>query len=209
MKKQLILLITLISLLFACAESPKPLNNGITEELIKNEIAESLNNKSTFVLNNQKDTIILGKNGTKIKVEQNAFVDSSGQAVNEKIELVVKEVTKLSEMIHENISTVTANGILETKGMMKIEAYYEGQLLKLSEGKSLDVFFPVDEVKDENANLYYGIENEENVIEWEIAEDLIKEEVNDDKYITDISIKYRFVEDLDSSSHDKLTNIIK
>jgi len=200
MKKYLSLFSLCIILAISCSERSEPNNDEIATQLIKDNISASINNRSVFKIKNEKDTLIVSKKGIKLKIDKHSFVDANGQQVTEEVEVKIKEVTNAKEMLFENISTITKNGILETKGMIKIEAYANGEALKMAENKNLEISFPTNGKENDNASLYYGKENDNNIIEWEIDNTLEDHKTIEEKYITDISIKYKLLEDLDNKN---------
>ena len=165
-------------------EKPSGVFENLTQELI---IPENV------------DTLLIGKNGSKIAIKGNSFVDKNGNPVSGNIQLSVKEMLSLESVLEENISTVTKNGILETRGMLKIEAFSNGEKIRLGEGKTIDVFFPKRAGEHKEMKLYYGEENDLGILEWKIAdneEDIIRTE----KVSKRISVKHRLYNDLENKN---------
>ena len=82
-------------------------------------------------VNAQKDTTIVCKEGTKLSIKANSFVNVNGDLIKGNIDLNVTEYYKLSDMLLANLSTTSNGEQLETGGMLNIKASKEGELLKL------------------------------------------------------------------------------
>lgn len=72
-----------------------------------------------------KEQIIVGKKGTLIKIPSNAFDVS--------VKIKLKEAYTYGDMIAENLTTISNKDILETDGMVYIEATHEGKTVKPKE----------------------------------------------------------------------------
>jgi len=166
----------------------------------KFQIVDEFKNNSSFKIKANTDTTLVGKKGVKIKLDGNLFVDSEGNKITEDVEIALKEVTNLKEMIQENISTISEKGILETKGMINIEVFSNGKEIKMDNGKNIEVYFPKDTNEELVAKLYYGIENESGTIEWEEAGESKEVSKKENKYTKDLSIKYKLLKDLDNKN---------
>ncbi|MEL7424440.1 MAG: hypothetical protein AAFN81_15700 [Bacteroidota bacterium] len=132
----------------------------------------------SFAINTQQDTLVVTENGIGVFIENDSFVDEQGNPVSGEVQLVIKDVTTLSEMLGENISTQSPKGMLETRGMLKIDAYAAGKPLKLQNGKAIDLFFPGEDVEYLNADIYYGYKDADGVLKWTKGE---KQEARDDR----------------------------
>lgn len=115
------------------------------------------------------DTVIRLKKGTIIAIEENSFEDADGNLITGEVEIEVKEVISASDMLSENMSTVTKDGVLETAGMLKIEATAEGKEVQLVNGKGLEIAFLKSGAAKKDMQLYYGVENENGILEWELG----------------------------------------
>lgn len=119
-----------------------------------------------YSISAQKDTLLSSPNGIGVFINGSSFVDEQGNPVEGEVQIVIKDLTKLSEMFTENMSTLSPEGMLETRGMIKIDAYADGKPLALKEGAAIDLFFPGDPAQYADADIYYGYEDEDGVIKW-------------------------------------------
>lgn len=117
-------------------EKTKQLNDKLLTLISKRGVTHRINPKI-------KQTIV-AKQGTKVKVPANAFDVPDGT----KVLLKVTEVYRKSDMILQNLATVSNGHALETGGMIKIEAFANGAPIQLKEGMSLGVEVPTEEIED-------------------------------------------------------------
>jgi len=99
---------------------------------------------------------VKGTKGFKIQFPEFAFVDEDGNPVMGEVQIKMTEYTSFSEFAAAGLSTMTTNGeILETGGMINLEAQSGGKKIKLADGKQIKITVPnVDPNKD--FQTYYG-----------------------------------------------------
>ena len=91
----------------------------------------------TFSINPEKDTSLLCKNGTILYMKANTF-DVKGR-----VSISVRESYQKSNMVLDNLSTNSNGKILESDGMIYIEAKdKKGKKLMLPRNKSITTFMP-------------------------------------------------------------------
>lgn len=109
-----------------------------------------------FVFNAQIDTTFACKEGTVIRVKHSSFVLVSDQTeVKGAITFQIKEFYKISDLLSARLSTHANDHILETGGMLFIQATADGQLCKLKDNSTIEISFPFTE-KKENMLLFTG-----------------------------------------------------
>ncbi len=148
-----------------------------------------------FYLFDADETIsVIGKEGTQIHIERQDLQFEDGTAPSGEIKIALKECYDLSDMIIENLSTTNYDKILETAGMVHLEAFSEGKKLQLKEGKSYQVAFPRKSSK-EDFQLFYGVKEGGKAMQWELAEQpatpLKQDEVSEDESEQKCFIKIR------------------
>jgi hypothetical protein len=123
-----------------------------------------------FVLKN--DTLISGKEGTKIWITKDLFENYT----NGKITFELKEFYSKEDMILNGLSTVTnKNELLESSGMLYINFKEEGKQLKIKKGKSYEVTIPNKPLAD--SNIYYN--DNDSIFRWELSKNQIYTEISD------------------------------
>ncbi len=105
----------------------------------------------TFKINVNRDTMIVGEQGTRIFIPKSAF---EGVLPNTIVDFKLKEAYRFSDMMRENLSTNSSLGLLQTGGMLYSEASYKGTALQLR--RNLKVTFPKDGTDRTNMQLFAG-----------------------------------------------------
>lgn len=130
-------------------------------------IPSALDKEATqFVIQNSKDTFIEGTEGTLIFIERGSFVNDMGEPITDSIEISLKEVYSLSDIVGQPISTSSGEDLLETSGMIELRASSNGENLRLNYGKSLVVHFPKEPGDTTKMHLFYGDRDTAGTIGW-------------------------------------------
>lgn len=155
----------------------------------------------SFFIDNNKDTLIQGAEGTLIFIEKESFMDRNGYVQTDSIEIVLKELYQVEDIIPQRISMMAGDELLETGGMVHLQAFSKDEELRLDYSKKLVVHFPKSgESKD--MNLFYGKEGDTGIIEWDV------EESSTYRLRNEIGVWYTKYEYLDDSMlyiHDRRT----
>ena len=118
-----------------------------------------------FILKN--DTLISGKEGTKIWIPRDLFENYS----NGKITFELKEFYSKEDMILNGLSTVTdKDELLESSGMFYINFKEDDKQLKIKNGKSYKVETPNKPLAD--SNIYYN--DNDSIFRWELGKSKLK-----------------------------------
>ena len=94
-----------------------------------------------FSLQGNDGGTIEGVNGTRIFVPRDAFIDETGEVVDGQVDIQIVESSTLADMITSRLQTTSEEGILESAGMIFIDATANGKPVKLSVGSELSVSF--------------------------------------------------------------------
>ena len=96
-----------------------------------------------FTINPQKDTLIMGEEGTIINIPAGAFIipdEIQGRQVN----IVLEDYYDYASMIINNMTTMSNGLPLETGGMIYVNAFLDNRALTVMEDKPLTFMFPGD-----------------------------------------------------------------
>ena len=97
----------------------------------------------TFTINNRRDTIIFGKEGTRMLFYANSFYAKRGQE-GMPVTIQLTEYYSYNDMILANLSTTSNKKLLETGGMLYIKATLDGKEVRLKSRKNVLLSFPAD-----------------------------------------------------------------
>ncbi|NBW36596.1 MAG: hypothetical protein EBR30_16555 [Cytophagia bacterium] len=155
-------------LLFWLTISLMVINCKEKENLTTSKEIEKLGESpQSFTLVHDKAVKLETRNGAIITIEPNTFEFSDGMSPDKTIHLDVKEVYQKSEMILDNLTTTSDGRLLESLGMIFMEASSEGKQLKLKRNKSISVSIP-NKNGIYNGELFYG-EKTDSVLNWKYA----------------------------------------
>jgi len=123
-------------------------------------------NAQTIIVNTEKNEEFTLKEGTVISIPAKAFIDSKTQKeVKGNISLKVTEYYKLSDILLANLTTKSDNKLLETGGMLYINATRNGSKLKLKPEKKMNITF--NNSGKPNMQLFKGEKNNDG-INWKL-----------------------------------------
>lgn len=109
-----------------------------------------------FIIDASKDAEITGEQGTVIGFTANSFVDKKGKTVAELIDVELKEVYSVPQMVKENVANNSNQKLLDSKGSICITAFYQGEELSLKKGDVITVDFPFALGAKDNYKFFYG-----------------------------------------------------
>ncbi len=124
-------------------------------------------------INTEKEFTVTCKEGTKLTIPAQSFVDvKSGKLARGIIDLRVTEYYKLSDMLLANLTTKSDEKVLETGGMLHLDANKKGSKLKLKDGKRIKMAF--NNKGKKGMQLFSG-EKKGDLVNWKLQND--KEEL--------------------------------
>ena len=117
-----------------------------------------------FAIDPQRVVDLKGKEGTVLRFKPGSLVLKDGSAPKSKrVEVRLWEFYSCFDVLNAGLVTQSGKRILETAGMIYVEADSDGQPLQLADGMSMDVSMP----SPEGMSLFRGIEKE-GVIDWQL-----------------------------------------
>ncbi len=123
------------------------------------------------VVSNDVENQIVGNEGVQLTIPANAFEFTDGRALpaGAQVEVLLEEATRPSSMMAHRLSTNGNGGRLSTGGMVKVTGIYQGETLRLSKNKAIDVVIPSPEF-DSEMRLYVGERREDAGMNWSLDE---------------------------------------
>ncbi len=111
----------------------------------------------TYTIDNRFDTLLSCEKGTVISIPAYCFVKPNQS--NYLVRLTIRETIELSDMLLGNLNTMAGNELLETGGMIEINAADQsGNEIDLLNEKSLTLYLPTDSVQTD-FETFYGSRN--------------------------------------------------
>jgi hypothetical protein len=102
-----------------------------------------------FNIDTRKDTTISCNEGTIIKIKALSFLNqSTSEEVTTEVIFKVKEFYKISDILAARLTTQSNGSILETGGMLFLEAFSNGKPCILKKTAPIEISFPHTEKKD-------------------------------------------------------------
>lgn len=127
-------------------------------------------NPQNFLIDNTNDTIIECLGGTKIKITRNSLIVKETKSIPQGyIKIQVTEYYEPHEMIDANLSTQSGNEILETGGMLYMQAWFKEKECAIKNNSSIEIHFR-NIIQSDSMHVFTGNETE-NGIDWELMDD--------------------------------------
>ena len=102
-----------------------------------------------FAVNNYKDTNLVCREGTKVFIPANSFVNSSNTPVTNNIIVDIKEFYSYQDIISNKLNTTSNGAQLISGGMLYIAASENGKELKLAATKKITVKMPTADFNEQ------------------------------------------------------------
>lgn len=131
-------------------------------------------NKQSFKINSKRDTLLICKKGTQLYFPANSF-----EKEFENITIEIKEFYSLKDFISQNLTTLSDGRLLESGGMISVNAFANNEQIELAEGKNITISFPKTD-SSKNMSLFFGERDSLDNINWVVNNETAKiEESNE------------------------------
>lgn len=116
-----------------------------------------------YKVNTSRDTTLRGEKGTELFIPKNAFKGVPNGTI---VDIKLKEAYSFSDIIRDNLNTMSDNQAMQTGGMVYVEANFNGQKLALKQ--NLQVRFNSKESRLKEMALFMGERemNQNRRINW-------------------------------------------
>jgi hypothetical protein len=118
----------------------------------------------TFTIKGDRDTLLVGQNGTSLTILKNTFVDSQLQPA-QTISIDLVEVNSIADMIKANLQTTSGDKLLQTGGMFFMDAKENAKSLAIAEGKLIHIELK-SYYKDPQMQIFDGKFDANGKIDW-------------------------------------------
>ncbi len=153
--------------------SPLTPNRDVT--YINTSPASPLEVEEKVIYTDQETTIHL-EQGSIIDIPESAFQLTDGTIYEGRVIMEIEEIFNPASAYAKNFSTMSDQGILESRGMIEIHAKtFSGETLQLRNGKSLNINLPTKDYDlndTEGFSIYNAVEKDvdgEIITEWELT----------------------------------------
>lgn len=145
-------------------EEQKALRDSTRTALFTNVYTSESIPAEKFSIDPSKDTFLTSRNGTIYRLYANALVGANGNAVNGNVDIEIKEALKPIDFVLSNLTTRDWYGdVLQSGGMIYINATADGQQLQLAKGSDIGVMMP-DENMDPEMSVYEGEQTDSGMV---------------------------------------------
>lgn len=145
------------------AQQPTYLNPHIA---LRNLFKKLEKPAEVFTLKAAEDSQITGAEGVIVSFKANSLVyEATGEKVTGDVTVRLKEYHTTADILMADLSTTSKGALLETGGMIYIEASAQGRKCSLAEGETIEVQFPVGEDYKPGMQTFYG-EQANGQIDW-------------------------------------------
>lgn len=112
------------------------ISHGERQLRLQNLFTQLAKEEQHFTIDNRKDTLLLFEEGTALLIPVNSFGGMNG------VEITAKEFYKTSDIVLNQLSTVSNKEQLETGGMLYINVTYKDKKIEIKRDNSLILFMP-------------------------------------------------------------------
>ena len=121
--------------------------------------AKTMVESQFFDIDAKEDQVVEGKNGTVLIMPKGCFKDAKGNVVEDDITVELAEASNLEDMILSNLATTSDGKLLESGGMLYVNATKNGEKLTINPENPIYVEMPNSEGKI-GMMLYKGLRDE-------------------------------------------------
>lgn len=108
-----------------------------------------------FTINTSSDTTIFGAQGTRIFIGANTFQFENGELATDSVRIELKEYYTKADIILAKLSTESNGIMLETGGMLNIQAFSNDEALEIKSDKRITIHFPKKKHSSQKMDLFY------------------------------------------------------
>jgi hypothetical protein len=118
-------------------EAPKP-----GAEVWMRDFYDAIKKESqSFNIPADRDTTVIGKEGTVVNIKANTFIIKSGPR---RVTITLTEYYQYDDMLAAKLNTFSEGMQLVTGGMLHLQAEVNGQPVKMAPGKTIELKMPTD-----------------------------------------------------------------
>lgn len=123
-----------------------------------------------YTIDGTKDNKLVAEQGTTFWIAAGSLVLEDGSLPTAPIEVTIREAYSYSDMILNGLSTHASDQLLETGGMVYIEATADGKPLTIKEGQAVPIALPGTEFQSDMQLFTGEVDAHNNVENWAVTE---------------------------------------
>ena len=127
--------------------------------------ASSVVKSQLFEVSGDNGEVIQGEMGTKIVVPEGAFVNANGEEVYDDITIELAEALRLDQMVLSNLTTTSEGELLQSDGMIYLNASANGETLRVNPNKPIYIEIPTEK-RIPGMMTYEGVRDEKGNMDW-------------------------------------------
>lgn len=143
------------------------------------------NSEQKIMIQPDREQQITAARGTVIAIPAQSFVFDDGSSPTGPIEITVKEAYAPSDWISFDLSTTSNGHVLQTGGMVYIDAQSGGKQLSMADGAAITVAIPAGKI-DPGMELFYGKQTENGDLNWQPVGQKFRQTLKDPVVTLDI-----------------------
>jgi len=172
-----IIFLCLAFLMSGCYESPPISPGGYYYPNTTNNYNPVPNVVQNYDFENYRGFSGYLNQGTYLNIPPNTFVDNNGVTISGRINLSAKEIYKKSDMFYYAISTVADSNLLESGGMLYLNATYYNSAVNIKPGVHITASFPVKGTPVK-MQFFNGATSKSNMISWSLDKDSVNNNIS-------------------------------
>lgn len=127
--------------------------------------AETMVASEFFTIDPKEDNIVEGAQGSIVFIPQGALLDKNGNPAKGEVKIELAEALTIEDMVTSNLTTTSNGKLLQTGGMLYLNATANGEPLHIDTTKPLRIEIPTD-TKIEGMQAYRGIRDSAGNMNW-------------------------------------------
>ena len=123
------------------------ISKAAQKALLNNFVNQLKKPEQTFIIDATKNHTITCNDGTKLYIKANTFVTKQNALVTGNVKLVITECYTYTDIIANGLHTQSNGNLLQTGGMVNINAYQIEQVLQINISNPIQVVMPTTHKK--------------------------------------------------------------
>lgn len=130
----------------------------------KNPLNVDMIESQFFSISAESDTVIIGLKGSILVINENSFRDCNGNRISGKIDIELKEIMSGNDLVLSGLTTTSDGALLETAGMIYINAQQNKVQLCLNDENKIGILIPAKEINSQMKTFEGNFIND--IINW-------------------------------------------